>query len=59
MSKSAYPRADPIPRNREQMIEPAHAGRKLSELVREFGCTVTSTLDWVRQADAVSDVMPT
>jgi transposase len=43
---------------REQMIELVRAGRKPGELAREFGCHVTSILDWVRQADAVSGVSP-
>ena len=44
---------------REQMIELVRAGRKPGELAREFGCHITSILNWVRQADAASGVMPT
>jgi len=41
---------------REQMIELVRAGRKPGDLAREFGCHVTSILNWVRQANAVSSV---
>nr|WP_264159512.1 MULTISPECIES: transposase [Burkholderia cepacia complex] len=43
---------------REQMIELVRAGRKPGELAREFGCHATSILNWVRQADASSGVVP-
>jgi transposase len=42
---------------RQQMIELVAAGRKPSELAREFGCHETSILNWMRaaqSADAVS-----
>ena len=35
---------------RQQMIELVHAGRKPSELAKEFGCHETSISGWVRQA---------
>ena len=41
---------------REQMIELVRAGRKPGELAREFGCHVTSILNWMRQAEANSGV---
>ena len=34
------------------MVELVRAGRKPSELAREFGCHETSISAWVRQADA-------
>ena len=37
---------------RQQMIELVAAGRKPSELAREFGCHETSILSWVRRAAA-------
>lgn len=33
---------------REQMVELVRAGRKPSELSKEFGCHTTSILSWVR-----------
>lgn len=41
---------------REQMVELVRAGRKPSELAKEFGCHVTSILSWVRLADEASGV---
>ena len=35
---------------RQQMIELVHAGRKPSELAKQFGCHETSISAWVRQA---------
>ena len=35
---------------REQMVELVQAGRKPSELAKEFNCHVTSILSWVRQS---------
>ena len=35
---------------RQQMVELVHAGRKPSELAKEFGCHETSISGWVRQA---------
>ena len=43
--KPSYPQAF-----RQQIIELVHAGRKLSELAREFGCHESSISAWVRQA---------
>ena len=43
--KPPYPQAF-----RQQMIELVHAGRKPSELAKEFGCHETSISAWVRQA---------
>jgi transposase len=38
------------PAFREQIVELVRAGRKPSELAKEFGCHVTSILSWVRKA---------
>ena len=59
MSKPHTPKSPYPAQFRGQMIELVRAGRKPGELAREFGCHVTSILNWVRQADAVSGVMPT
>ena len=56
MSKPHTPKPPYPAQFREQMIELVRAGRKPGELAREFGCHVTSILNWVRQADAVSGV---
>jgi transposase len=45
--KPAYPA-----QFRQQMVELVAAGRKPSDLAREFGCHVTSILAWVRRAGA-------
>ena len=45
--RGAYP-----PEFRQQMVELVKAGRKPSELAREFGCHDTSIGAWVRQANA-------
>jgi transposase len=37
---------------RQQMVELVGAGRKPSELTKEFGCHETSILSWVRRAAA-------
>jgi transposase len=34
---------------RQQMVELVQAGRKPSELAKEFGCHASSILSWVRQ----------
>ena len=34
------------------MVEPVDAGKKPSELAKEFGCHETSILSWVRRAAA-------
>ena len=59
MSKVHTPKPPYPAQFREQMIELVRAGRKPGELAHEFGCHVTSILNWVRQADAASGVMPT
>ena len=43
--KPPYPQAF-----RQQIIDLVHAGRKPSELAKEFGCHETSITAWVRQA---------
>ena len=58
MSKPHTPKPPYPAQFREQMIELVRAGRKPGELAREFGCHVTSILNWVRQADAASGVTP-
>ena len=40
------------PEFRQQMVELVAAGRKVSELAKEFGCHETSISAWVRQAQA-------
>ena len=40
------------------MIELVRAGSKPGALAREFGCHVTSILNWVRQADQANGVAP-
>ena len=35
---------------RQQIVELVQAGRKPSELAKEFGCHVTTILSWVRHA---------
>ena len=39
------------PEFRQQMVELVRAGRKFSELEKEFGCTGWSIRQWVKQAD--------
>jgi transposase len=39
---------------RQQMVELVAAGRRPSELAREFGCHETSILSWVRLARAAT-----
>ena len=41
---------------REQMVELVRAGRQPKELADEFGCHVSSILNWERQADKASGV---
>lgn len=57
MSKPHTPKPPYPAQFREQMIELVRAGRKPGELAREFGCHVTSILNWVRQAEASGSVM--
>ena len=58
MSKSHTPKPPYPVQFREQMIDLVRAGRKPGELAREFGCHVTSILNWMRQADTASGVVP-
>ena len=58
MSKPHTPKPPYPAQFREQMIELVRTGRKPGELAREFGCHVTSILNWVRQANVSSGVMP-
>ena len=58
MSKAHTPKPPYPAQFREQMIELVRAGRKPGELAREFGCHVTSILNWVRQTNVSSGVMP-
>lgn len=39
---------------RQQMVELVAAGRRPSELAKEFGCHASSILSWVRQARAAT-----
>ena len=41
------------------MVELVRAGKRPSELAKEFGCHVTSILIWVRPADEINGVVPT
>lgn len=46
---------------RQQIVELVQAGRKPSELAKEFGCHVTTILSWVRhagQGSTPSDAAP-
>ena len=43
---------------REQMIELICSGRGPNELSKEFGCHVSSILNWVRQADEMAGAEP-
>ena len=38
---------------RQQMVELVQAGRKPSELAKEFNCHTTSILSWVRNAGGI------
>ncbi len=59
MSKP-YIRKPPYPAQfREQMIELVRAGCKPGELTKEYGCHVTSILNWIGQADGATGVVPT
>ena len=44
---------------REQMVELVRAGERPAELAKEFGCHVTSILNWVRLTDDANGVVPT
>src|SRR5688572_29915026 len=50
-SKSAAKGKRYSPEFRHQMVELVRGGRKVSELSREFGCTVWTINRWVNQAD--------
>lgn len=50
--RGAYP-----PEFRQQMVELVKAGRKPSELAREFGCHDTSIGAWVRQITMERDIL--
>lgn len=50
MSRKYNPKRPYPPEFRQQMVELVHAGRKPSELAKEFGCHETSITAWVRQA---------
>jgi transposase len=39
------------PEFRQQMIDHVRAGRKISELAREFGCTSWTITRWVKRSD--------
>ena len=39
---------------RQQMVELVQAGRRPSELAKEFGCHASSILSWVRQLPGAS-----
>jgi transposase-like protein len=52
MSHNRNPKPPYSPQFRQQMVELVAAGRKPSELAKEFGCHETSILSWVRRAAA-------
>ena len=53
MSHNRNPKSPYSPQFRQQMVELVAAGRKPSELAKEFGCHETSILSWVRRAAAL------
>ena len=55
MSHNRNPKPPYPPQFRQQMVELVAAGRKPSELAKEFGCHETSILSWVRRAAASVD----
>jgi transposase len=54
MSHNRRPTAPYPPEFRQQMVELVAAGRRPSELAKEFGCHETSITTWVRQARAAT-----
>ena len=50
MPKPHVPRPPYPAQFRQQMVELVQAGRKPSELAKEFNCHATSILSWVRQS---------
>ncbi|NJS37027.1 MAG: transposase, partial [Brachymonas sp.] len=62
MPKPTNPKPPYPPEFRQQMVELLAAGRRPSELSKEFGCHETSILTWVRRAQAatpsLSDLPP-
>jgi transposase len=54
MPKNHNPKPPYPPEFRQQMVELVAAGRRPSELAKEFGCHETSILSWVRQARAAT-----
>ena len=58
MSKMPNPKAAYPAQFREQMVELVCAGKGPAELAKEFGCHVTSILNWVRMAYDANGVVP-
>ena len=54
MSHNRNPKPPYPPEFRQQMVELVAAGRRPSELAKEFGCHETSILTWVRRAQAAT-----
>lgn len=54
MSYNRNPKPPYPPEFRQQMVELVAAGRRPSELAKEFGCHETSILTWVRRAQAAT-----
>ena len=52
MSYNRNPKPPYPPQFRQQMVELVAAGRRPSELAKEFGCHETSILSWIRRAAA-------
>ena len=40
------------------MIELVRTGRKPGDLAKEFGCHVSSIMNWMRRADEASGIAP-
>ena len=55
MSHNRNPKPPYPPQFRQQMVELVAAGRRPSELAKEFGCHETSILSWVRRAAAAAE----
>lgn len=54
MPKPRNPKPPYPPQFRQQMVELVAAGKRPSELAKEFGCHETSILSWVRLARAAT-----
>ena len=57
-SEMPNPKAPYPAQFREQMHELVRVGKGPAELAKEFGCHVTSILNWVRMADDANGAVP-